>query len=283
MKLFVENITQLDFSYLDRRRGLLGETWHVDVELEGEQDDQGMLWDFGLVKKTIKNWMDQTLDHVLVVPEKANWIELRASQHFMEMGAKLHAGAFTMKAPHGAFSQVPLETIDMFSVAEWAADAVRKELPKTVTRCRFKFYPEDIAGSYYHYSHGLKHHVGNCQRIAHGHRSAIQIKRGENRDTDCEQLVADYLADSYLGLREDLVKLTAKTAHFRYSAAQGDFELMLPAQQVRLLDVDTTVENIALWLAQGIVAQYYKADDDNQRLTEVRAYEGIGKGAIAAL
>jgi len=49
--LFVKKLTNIDFSYLDVERGMVGESWLIDIELTGELDDQGMVVDFGIVKK----------------------------------------------------------------------------------------------------------------------------------------------------------------------------------------------------------------------------------------
>ena len=51
--LFVENLTVADFSYLHSKRGMVGESWLVDLELSGELDDQGMVFDFGHIKNLV--------------------------------------------------------------------------------------------------------------------------------------------------------------------------------------------------------------------------------------
>ena len=49
-RLFVDNLTVLDFSYFHPTRGVVGESWIVDVELVGDLNDEGMVFDFGHVK-----------------------------------------------------------------------------------------------------------------------------------------------------------------------------------------------------------------------------------------
>lgn len=50
MTLFVDRLTQLDVSLWCPRRGLVGASWHVDAELDGELGEDGMLFDFGEVR-----------------------------------------------------------------------------------------------------------------------------------------------------------------------------------------------------------------------------------------
>ena len=68
MKLFVDNLTVIDCSYLHPHYGVLGESWICDLVLEGALDSQSMVMDFGQVKKQIKQAIDGWVDHCLLVP-----------------------------------------------------------------------------------------------------------------------------------------------------------------------------------------------------------------------
>ena len=62
---------------------------------------------------------------------------------------------------------------------------------------------------------------------------------------------------------------------FEYEANQGEFALTLPEDRVYMLDTDTTVELIAAHMADKLKVEF--ATDT----IRVKAYEGVGKGAIA--
>ena len=55
--VFVDQITVLDCAFLCEERGLVGESWVVDVSLSGELNDDDMVIDFGLMKRLIKQLM----------------------------------------------------------------------------------------------------------------------------------------------------------------------------------------------------------------------------------
>nr|WP_324258809.1 6-carboxytetrahydropterin synthase [Cellvibrio fontiphilus] len=281
MLLFVDNLTNVDFSFLDPQRGLLGETWLANVRLHGELDEQGMVCDFGTVKKVIRHWLDTELDHRLAVPTRSPQIRIEEDGdflsihwHFGSQGEFLHT-----RSPRDAIALVDAEVLTEESVAQWCISQLKQHFPMSVARLELDFTLETINGAYYHYSHGLKKHRGNCQRIAHGHRSRIDIWANGKKSPKLEQQWADEWRDIYLGTREDLLAKPHHQGvdyyHFAYNAEQGPFEITLPQRCCYLLDTDTTVEFIAHHIAQ-------KTRQENpESFVRVKAYEGINKGAIA--
>lgn len=281
MLLFVDNLTNVDFSFLDPQRGLLGETWLANVRLQGELDGQGMVCDFGTVKKVIRHWLDTELDHRLAVPAKSSQIVIKEEGDFLDItfqfgsqGEQLHT-----RSPRDAIALVDAEVLTAETIAAWCIRQLQSHFPESIDRLELDFTHELIEGAWYHYSHGLKKHQGNCQRIAHGHRSRIDIWCDGEKSATLERHWADCWRDIYIGTREDIVS-TAEykgTAyyHFAYTSAQGPFELTLPQRCCYLIDTDSTVEFIAQHIAQESRVLQPQAS------IRVKAYEGIHKGAIA--
>ncbi|WP_315981331.1 6-carboxytetrahydropterin synthase [Aliamphritea spongicola] len=275
MKLFVDNLTNVDFSYLDARRGLLGESWLVQLVLDGSLNEQGMICDFGIVKKAVKRWFDDCIDHALVVPTGMNDLVLQQDAQQTEVAWKYPGGeTFYCRSPRQAIVLVELDSVTPESLARWCKDRLLALFPDEVQGLEISFVPENIQGAYYHYSHGLQQHDGNCQRIAHGHRSRIEIFLNGQRASEEEARWAETLRDIYIGTRSHLQSGEGEEHHYRYDAPQ-EFEIKLPASRCHLMDTETTVEQIACHLAE----QVKQANPDCDVM--VKAFEGVGKGAIA--
>lgn len=280
MLLFVDHLTNVDFSFLDERRGLLGETWLANVQLQGDLDHQGMVCDFGIVKKRLRQWLDEELDHRLLVPTRSPNLTLTETDDVVELrwqfGAKdefIHT-----RSPREALALVDAPVLTRESVARWCEEQLAHLFPET-KGVTITFTPEPIDTAFYHYSHGLKKHDGNCQRIAHGHRSRITIWADDLRSQSLENAWANRWRDVYLATREDLKDSFESGGsnyyRFAYRAQQGDFELSLPQRCCEIIETDTTVEHLARYIAQQL-----RTEHPHNKI-RVQAFEGYRKGAIA--
>ncbi|PJE79700.1 hypothetical protein CI610_01312 [invertebrate metagenome] len=278
--LFVRQLTTLDFSYLCPERGLVGETWLVDVVLSGVLNQQGMVFDFGYVKRQIKAVLDTLADHRLLVPVENKNITVNSDSG--RISAQLvteKIGVVVCKAPEEAVLLVNQPLINPENLTAFLEKKVMEILPDNVEKIEISLYPEAITGAFYHYSHGLKKHEGNCQRIAHGHRSALNVFVDGKDDNKLAQYWADTWKDIYIASEEDLQATMSYQGiicyQLGYQAPQGNFQLLISADRCCLFDTDTTVELIAEHIA-GVLSQ----KNPGKRIT-VQAFEGVNKGAIA--
>lgn len=279
-RLFVDNLTVIDFAYLDAHRGLVGESWIVDIELAGDLNHAGMVFDFGHVKSTIKAHIDEQVDHRLLIPRDYPGLQWLTPQHPGHLRWQLVDGTWiNHRAPAEAVATVPGETVERQAIASQLSESLRQILPDNVRSVCVSLRLEAIEGAYYHYAHGLRKHDGNCQRIAHGHRSRIRIQRDGQRAVDLEHYWADRWRDIYLATAEDRVETFEDggvTYHrFSYDADQGHFEIALPAARTEIMEPDTTVE----WIACHLRDETLKLEPESR--IEVYAFEGANKGAIA--
>ncbi|WP_368173407.1 6-pyruvoyl tetrahydropterin synthase family protein [Aeromonas sp. R2-1] len=292
MKLFVRDLTVIDSSYLCERRGMVGESWLVDIEMSGELNEMSMLLDFGRVKKLIKSIIDEEVDHKLLVPTECPLVHVHALDNDESTVDLLRPGrAIHLRCPAQGFAFIPATQVDKESVTRYLLGVLAKRLPGNIKDLSLTLRQERIEGAFYHYSHGLKKHDGNCQRIAHGHRSPIEILVNGERDEELEFNWAERWADIYLGTEEDRValgelalseraeaSLKEGDAHyigFKYVAPQGLFQLAMPAAEVEMIDTDTTIELLAHYIAREVKKQV------GDKFVKIVAYEGVGKGAIA--
>lgn len=283
MILFVRDLTVIDFSYLCSQRGLLGESLIVDVELHGDLDQASMVFDFGLVKKVIKKVIDSSIDHALAVPVASTASRLEQQDAVTRVHFNSARGAIQVAGPGQAFALLQAQQVDLQSIEQFILQQLHGQLPDNVKQVQLTLRPEASQGFSYHYSHGLKKHDGNCQRIAHGHRSTIQIYQDGMLSPRLNKFWADRWQDIYLITTEDLcqpddlqwLQANAGDLCSRYQAGQGQFEICLPASHCEVVPCDTTVECLADYIAGALktlnAKHHYK----------VVAYEGVAKGAIA--
>lgn len=286
MKLFVNDLTVMDFSYLCPERGMVGESWIVDIVLDGGLNEESMVQDFGIVKKQLKKLIDEYVDHKLVVPAEYSNATITHDQTQGRVRVDFvfaQDKTIHLLCPPEAYAFVYDSSVNMTSVTAYLKDVIKTHLPENVQGIDIALRAEVIDSPYYHYTHGLKKHDGNCQRIAHGHRSKVIVLENGQRSERFERYWAERWADIYIGTHEDLVSASSLTLDagvsdathycFAYEASQGEFEMAIPKSVCEIIEYDSTVE----CLAQFIL-------DELQTMAPskfmVSAFEGVGKGAM---
>lgn len=280
--LFVNAITNIDVSILCPRRAIIGQSWIVDFSISAPLDDQGMVWDFSKVKPAIKKALDNKLDHTLLVPSKHHNIKINNSDDCIKIEFTLEDDSYKIihNSPKHAVTMIESKEITMSVVANEARKIVKDILPDKASSFELDFREEHIDGFWYCYSHGLKKHDGACQRIAHGHRSAIKIWVNGKRSSEWERWWARQWQDVYLANREDMIgggiENGKAVIEFKYQASEGEYNLQLPESCCYLLDSDTTIEHISEHIASET-----KAMIGQNSHVRVQAFEGINKGSIS--
>ncbi|WP_462215807.1 isocitrate dehydrogenase, partial [Klebsiella variicola] len=228
-----------------------------------------------------------SIDHAVAIPVGSKNVIFKKRSSRGELTLFNHEGAvdFFVSGPMESFYLVQSTTIDKTILEEKLNKEIRKILPGNVTNVSISLREEHLAGSYYHYTHGLKKHAGNCQRIAHGHRSAIGIFIDGKRSSSWEMYWADRWRDCYLMSEEDIVDPSQLSENAKkiyssalvasaYAGSQGRFELLARHERVEILPRDTTIEMIAFYIKQEI--SYLNPE---LKSITVHAFEGIEKGA----
>lgn len=288
MQLFVKDLTVMDFSYLCPKRGMVGESWIVDVILDGDLNEESMVQDFGKVKKELKYLIDEYVDHKLLVPAEHQQTTIRHDERNGQVEVSFEYSndqRIVMFCPADAYAFIYASEIKKSSVGAYLKEVLATHLPENVDNISLLLREEVITTPFYHYTHGLKKHDGNCQRIAHGHRSKIDLYVESEIDQESQIYWAKRWEDIYIGSTEDIVepkhlnmahRLDDYSAYFcfAYEASQGHFEIVIPKAATEIVDTDSTVE----CLAEFILSEQIKRLP-NKKLRVV-AYEGVGKGAM---
>ena len=273
--LFVDNLTVIDCSILDPERGLIGASWAVDIELHGELDAQSMVFDFAKVKKNIKQVIDLEIDHKLLIPAGYTGLDISEGDALEIEFIDRQQRKYIHHSPASAVCRIAGARVSRESIVAFLEQILQPALPKNVQKLAIELRQEETPGHYYRYSHGLKKHDGNCQRIAHGHRSQIQIWQNGQRAPQLEQDFAQRWHDIYVGTKEDVVSQENNRVRLQYDTPEGQFILELPEQCVHLMDDDSTVECIANHVRELLLSDWPDSE------FRVKAFEGIGKGAIS--
>ena len=279
LALFVNDLTIIDFSYIDWKNGIFGESWIVDIQLTGDVTEEGLIFDFSHVKHQVKAAIDEWVDHKLLIPTTYPHVRIDQTDAVIEVdGYYGDQQEVYLRCPSQAVAFFGAPAITQRLIKQHLETELKRILPFNVLDVVIGLRNEHIDGAFFQYSHGLKKHEGNCQRIVHGHRSQCFIFCDGERNTELEAQWCQQWQGIYLLAHEDLIDVLYRGGqpycHSRYVASQGEFELILPQARCTLMPTETTIELIADYVHQQLSEQH------NKPIT-VQIFEGINKGAIA--
>lgn len=288
VSLFVREITVLDYAYLDPSRGVLGGSLDIDVEFIGGLDEEGVVFDFSLAKKAVKKVIDDLCDHRLVCPRSS-------IKEDVEGRVKLewnYGAGYSIKydCPSEAVCVLETDQVDTKSMMSYLEKETMKVMPKNVERLVLHAREENLYGApEYRYTHGLKQHYGNCQRLLHGHRNRIDVEVNGEKSLKWEESCAKNWNDIHLAFPENCpdqdLKMGSRQDHLQsvyvvYTSIQGKFEAWLPGSSVYIMPYETTVENISRHLCETVAEEASKLEAIDS--VKVWAYEGIRKGSLSS-
>ncbi|RZA03589.1 MAG: hypothetical protein EOP11_15995 [Proteobacteria bacterium] len=279
--LFLRDFTVLDCALLDPKLGLLGESLYVSAELSGALNEKGFIFDFGPAKKTLKNVIDEVMDHRLVVPSVC--ASIRRQGVLLEYGEGL-----SYEAPAEALTIIEGAELSLPALSAYLEAACLAALPKNVSHVKIELRaePRFQTEANFRYTHGLRLHDGNCQRLFHGHRNPIEVWVDGARDEAQERWLASEWENVHYAHVETVSNLKALDltlgrrakahdgiAEIEYSAPQGRFWGRLPANRLVLMAAEPSIENIARLGLELVREQGVRG------ALRVVAYEGLNKGA----
>jgi len=298
LSLFYNHATVLDYAYLDDHQGVVGNAYIVNVEFIGHTDDEGVVYDFSLAKKKVKEIIDRDCDHRLVVPK--NLTQFHEDQAVLNYSFGHRGSKLWYQCPAEGICEIPFHQVNESTLAAYLEEILMAEMPETISSLKITLEEEKLEAdrARFHYTHGLKDHFGNCQRLFHGHKNTVRVSVDGQERTDLESYLATELFQGNIHFcfldnvvnREEIKaffpngEIVGRSSeggadvHIKYESSQGVFEGKLPIEMVYFTPTETTVENLSTHFAQRVREKVGTGPS-----IRVTAYEGIAKGAITTL
>jgi len=295
-KIFIQDVTLLDCAILYPSTGPKGKSWYVDITWEGFKDNNGVIFDFSLAKKSAKNTIDHEFDHKLLV--NGNSIRFQSNTQTIVIENYKENLFFAINTYNNSVTRISKDTIaalddnDLSLLEKEIAQSILRNSPKNVKSVTVTLREHELNKNpnYFSYTHSLCHHYGNCQRF-HGHSNIIEVFENGKLNLEKSTFAAKKLNNSYIISRSyvvdswntkliqeiidycpELLELKETVLAAQYKGTQGEVAIILPKENVFTLEQESTVENLAEFV--------YQLFSPQEQQIEIRAYEGLSKGAI---
>jgi 6-pyruvoyl-tetrahydropterin synthase len=293
--LFVDDVDRIDCAVFDPSIGVVGQSWFVDIEVSGQLDDNGFVYDFSHLKKMVKAVLKKSVDHALLIPIMSKHVHFQddPSGEFWQLKAKTRLTGidsdWTYKCPKGAVYPVRAVKVTREALEQECTKVLRHRLGQDISRVQVRLRPEEgqSGDTFFRYTHGITQHEGACQRLFHGHRSRLRVYVADERRHDLEQYIAHDIFGSIVHIASirqvisGVHELRARPSSpepvtLGYEGSYGNFQATIPANRIFFVEQATSIECLTQEIATLL------AHKTNERATiRVCCFEGIEKGAIA--
>jgi 6-pyruvoyl-tetrahydropterin synthase len=297
ISLFYKNVTVLDYAYLDDHKGVVGDALKVHVEFIGKTDKEGVVYDFSYAKKKVKEIIDRDCDHRLVIP--SGLMSVAGEQASFNFSYGLNEESVEYRCPREGICELPSRHVSKSTIQTYLEDIILKEMPDTVDAVKITLEDEVLpeGKAVFHYSHGLKEHYGNCQRLFHGHKNTVDVYVNNINEPELEHYLATNLFKGSIHFckwenvvnKEEILEIIGEGetlglysnipfVEISYTSQQGMFYGKVSGRSVFFMEQESTVENLSM-----LFARLVKEHVDSADIVRVHAYEGVAKGAITTI
>ena len=257
-EIFIDAVDTIDCAIYHQQHGVVGVSCYIDVSAEGTvAGDSFFVHDFSDLKKVIRNYLRDNVDHRLLLPTT-----IKFDGHCWSLPAT--DGDWSYLCPDSAVSQLPIPVIDRVNLGNYLTGMIQEYF---VAKIKITVRSlEDREGYQFNYTHGLPGHAGNCQRLLHGHCGLAMTVPPHELTMPIPKYV--HFANSDHVVDDDSKQLTVS-----YTSQEGKFVATIPRHRVVVLpDQQATIEMISHYLANNI-------EQIVGCRMPITCYEGAGKGA----
>jgi len=268
--IFFRNLTCMDHAFIDDEGMIHGASFHISATLTGNIDNtESVVLDFSKGKKQLKALIDDPetgMDHKLLIYPFSKCVV-----DTFEDIIKIDTPFFSVKCPRNAVRIITKEG----ELSEYLSTNLQAEYPGLDLSVKAKTEKEGFTqiGTYFNYLHGLKSSSSwGCQNQNHGHLSFVEVEKNGHDQYFIRKAIAEYLHDTVLIFRENIVSETETTIEIEYTTIRGEFTSTYSKPTKWLvLETETTIE----YIIQHI-AEVFK---DKLHDCTLRISEGLSKGA----
>lgn len=285
--MFVRNITQVDFAYVNHDGAIIGDSVNLNANVTGSVDDaEQVVIDFGACKKQIKHIIDDTdlgMDHKLVVFN--GWSNYSSQvQRDSKFVVDTHQVCVTAESSRNVTEIDWVGTYEL-SLVNYLNNMLSAQLSElhgreVIVECDLNHIlampPFVKTFATFSYAHGLKNSSSyGCQNIAHGHFSYVGVDVMDF--TANAQIVMNNIAKYFHEALLINVNDVSDGVLAYTGMTRGKFSLDLKRKQHKVIymDTDTTVENIVKF-----VYSLFEQDLKDIGATKLWVSEGLSKGAV---